>query len=152
MYAYENMPFGNMSILKALICCASTQSHQDHHCLFTELLDTAENSNIQDRPWSDYGKCPKISKTLFIHVLFWPKFSFLCIFLKIHRGMVNSVDPEQTALIWICTVSICHFVRNFGVPNVRTFTVKTLTGWYGPVLFAQEAALVIPACPFLVLW
>ena len=49
------------------------------------------------------------------------------LFLKMFSGMVNSVDPNQTApwssLIWICTVGICHFVRNFDVQNFRTFTV-----------------------------
>ena len=49
------------------------------------------------------------------------------LFLKILSGMANSVDPHQTAprssLIWVCTVCMCHFVRNFGVRIFRTFTV-----------------------------
>ena len=47
--------------------------------------------------------------------------------LKIRIGMANSVDLDQTApsgsLIWVCTVCICHFIRNFGVRIFRTFTV-----------------------------
>ena len=29
----------------------------------------------------------------------------------------------RSSLIWVCTVCICHFVRNFGVQIFRTFTV-----------------------------
>ena len=44
--------------------------------------------------------------------------------LKMHRGMVNSIDPDLTApcLILVCTVCVCHFVRNFDVKNFRTFS------------------------------
>ena len=49
------------------------------------------------------------------------------LFLKILSGMVNSVDPDQTAprssLIRVYTVFIYNFVRNFGVRNFRTFTI-----------------------------
>ena len=47
------------------------------------------------------------------------------LFLKTLSGIANSVDPDQTAssLIWVCTVCICHFLRHFGVPNFRTFTL-----------------------------
>ena len=48
---------------------------------------------------------------------------FTQLFLKRPGGMVNSVDPNQTAPIWVCTVCISCFVRNFGVQNFRTFTV-----------------------------
>ena len=37
-----------------------------------------------------------------------------------HGGMANSEDPDQ---IWVCTICIWHFVRNFGVQNFRTFTI-----------------------------
>ena len=55
---------------------------------------------------------------------------FIQLFLKIHGGMANSVDPDQTApfrgsLIWVCTVCTCHFVRNFDVRNFRTFIVPS---------------------------
>ena len=50
------------------------------------------------------------------------------LFLNILNGMANSVDPDQTApsgssLIWVCTVCISHYIRNFGVQNFRIFTV-----------------------------
>ena len=50
-------------------------------------------------------------------------------FLKLHSGVANSADPDQTApeassLIWVYTICICHLVRNFGVQNFRTFTVE----------------------------
>ena len=32
----------------------------------------------------------------------------------------------ESNLIWVCTVCICHFVRNFGVQTFRTFTVCPL--------------------------
>ena len=47
------------------------------------------------------------------------KMSFLLfrqLFLNIFNGMANIVDPDQ-----IC---ICHFVRNFGVQNLRTLTIE----------------------------
>ena len=69
-----------------------------------------------------YCKFPKISNTL-LHT-FLPKFCFFTqLFLKILSGMVNSVDPDQTAHEEVCTVCICHFVRNFCELNFRTFTV-----------------------------
>ena len=40
------------------------------------------------------------------------------LFLKILSGMANSVSPR------VCTICLCHFVRNFGVWNFRTFTVN----------------------------
>ena len=43
-----------------------------------------------------YGKCPKLSNTLF-HT-FWSGLLFMQLFLKILCGMANSVDPDQTAL------------------------------------------------------
>ena len=44
-----------------------------------------------------YGKCPKISNTLFPTIL--AKILLLMhLFLKILSGMANSVDPDQTAL------------------------------------------------------
>ena len=42
-------------------------------------------------------------------ILFWPKFC---------------ADPD---LIWVCSVCICHFVRNFGVQNLRTFYLMPTT-------------------------
>ena len=61
-----------------------------------------------------YGKCPKILNALFHTFL---AFLFIQLFFKVLSGMANSVDPDQTKsnLIWICTVCLCHFVRNFGV-------------------------------------
>ena len=50
------------------------------------------------------------------------------LFLPILSGMVKCVDPDQTAssreVIWVCTACLCHFVRNFGVCNFRTYTEK----------------------------
>ena len=46
--------------------------------------------------------------------------------VKILSGMANSVDPNWSSLIWVCTVCICHFVGNFGVQKFRTFTIYTL--------------------------
>ena len=48
------------------------------------------------------------------------------LFFKIRNGIANSVDPDQTAPLGLlhqeqsdlCTVCICHFVRNFEVPNL----------------------------------
>ena len=44
----------------------------------------------------EYGKCSKISNTLF-HTFFGQKFTFMQLFLKIPSGMANSIDPDQTA-------------------------------------------------------
>ena len=53
---------------------------------------------------------PRLAELLF------PKFLlFMQLFLKIFSGRVNSVDSDQTALVWVCTVCMCHFVRKFGV-------------------------------------
>ena len=45
------------------------------------------------------------------------------LFLKIHSGIANSVDPDQTvhpcSLIRINTACLCHFVRHFCVKNFR---------------------------------
>ena len=43
-------------------------------------------------------------------------------FLKLLSGMADSVEPDLTAPL-VCTICICHFVRNFGVQNFRTFTI-----------------------------
>ena len=43
-----------------------------------------------------YGKCPKISNTLFQTSLA-ESLLFMQLSLKILSGMANSVDPEQTA-------------------------------------------------------
>ena len=43
-----------------------------------------------------YGKCPKISNTLFSTILAWIML-LMHLFLKILSGMANSVDPDQTA-------------------------------------------------------
>ena len=44
----------------------------------------------------EYGKCPKISNILF-HMFLAFSFLFIQLFIKILSGMVNSVDPDQTA-------------------------------------------------------
>ena len=86
---------------------------------------------------SVYGKCPKISNTLF-HTFLVYILLFLQLFLKILSGisgMANSVDLDQTApiirssLIWVHTVCICHFVRHFGVRNFRAFTIMYMSGF-----------------------
>ena len=43
-----------------------------------------------------YGKCPKISNTLF-HTFLAKILLFMQLFHKILSGMANSVDPDQTA-------------------------------------------------------
>ena len=48
--------------------------------------------------------------------------------LKIFSETANSVDPDQTApqgAVWSGSTlfAICHFVRNLGVQNFRTFTI-----------------------------
>ena len=52
------------------------------------------------------------------------------LYLKILSGMTNSADSDQTAprssLIWVCTICICHFVRQFGIQNSRTFNVQII--------------------------
>ena len=57
-------------------------------------------------------------------ILFW---LFMQWFLKILKGMANSVNSDQIAplgAVWSGTAfCICYFVRNFGVQNFRTFTV-----------------------------
>ena len=47
----------------------------------------------------DYGKCPKILKTIpyYLHVCL--NFAFYQLHLKIFNGMVKSVDPDQTASV-----------------------------------------------------
>ena len=65
-----------------------------------------------------YGKCPEISNTLF-HTFLALLLLFIQMLLKILSGKANKIDPDQTALIWVCTVCTCHFVRNFGVRNFR---------------------------------
>ena len=40
--------------------------------------------------------------------------------VKMFRGIVNSLGSDQSGL---CLLFSCHFVRNFGVRNFRTFTV-----------------------------
>ena len=43
---------------------------------------------------------------------------------KIHSGIANSADPDQTApsgrssLIWVCTICLCNFVTNFLVYQI----------------------------------
>ena len=54
---------------------------------------------------------------------------FMRMFLNVLSGMANSVDPDQTRLLLheqsdLGLHCICHFVRNFGVRNFRTFTVR----------------------------
>ena len=74
--------------------------------------------------WSEYSKCPIILNTL-LHT-FLAYFCFSCsffFFLKILSGMANSVDPDQTAPIWVYTVCKFHYVRHFGVQNFKIFTV-----------------------------
>ena len=44
------------------------------------------------------------------------------LFLKLHSGMANSVDPNQTDLDLHC--ALYHFVRNSGVHNFRTYLLK----------------------------
>ena len=43
-----------------------------------------------------YGKCPKISNTLF-HTFIGLNFAFYTGFRKILSGMANNVDPDWTA-------------------------------------------------------
>ena len=43
-----------------------------------------------------YGKCPKISNTLF-HTILAYILLFMQLSIKIICGMANSVDPDQTA-------------------------------------------------------
>ena len=68
--------------------------------------------------------------------LFWPKFCFWCsCFLKYlveWQTVQTPIRPllqEQSALV--CTVGICHFVRNLCVWKFRTFTVSTRAMWSG---------------------
>ena len=72
-----------------------------------------------------------MANVLNFRTLYYILFCFLCsCFLKILSGMANSVDPDQTApsgLIRVITVCMCHFVRQFGVQNFRTFTALTLS-------------------------
>ena len=63
--------------------------------------------------------------------------------LKIPGGMTNRTDTDQTALIWICTVCICHFVRNKMyefVQSFRTFTVNFI-----PSVFYADVGLTVEA-------
>ena len=74
----------------------------------------------------DYDKCPKILNTFNIPYFFFLNFAFYAVFFlrKILSEMANSVDPELwSSLIWVCTVCIYHFDRNFGVQNFKTFTI-----------------------------
>ena len=73
-----------------------------------------------------YGKCQ--FRTL-CSILFRPKFFFSCsCYLKYLKWNGKQCRPwsdcsSGSSLIWVCTVCICHFVRNFGVSNFRAFTV-----------------------------
>ena len=80
----------------------------------------------------------------FIPNFFCLNFAFLQLYLKIHSGMANNVDPDQTAQGLHCLHN--HFVRNFGVRNFWTFTVVTYHGvWTGCVgghIFASSRHFV----------
>ena len=70
----------------------------------------------------DHSPCSKKKNRKLYPIFFGLNFVFVLfmqLLLKILTGMENRVDPEQTApsLIWVCTVCICHSVRNFGVRN-----------------------------------
>ena len=56
------------------------------------------NEYPQDTFWNNnnYGKCPKISNTLFQSIL-GKILLFMHLFFKIPSGMAKSVDPDQTA-------------------------------------------------------
>ena len=60
-----------------------------------------------------------------IILIFLPCVLLCCCFLKYSVEWQNSVDWSgcSFSLIWVCTLCICHFIRNFGVQNFQTFTI-----------------------------
>ena len=68
----------------------------------------------------------KFFKNFIPHVL-GLNFTFDAVFLKILEYHTQcrcwSDCSIRSSLIWVCTVCICHFVRNFSVQNFRTFTM-----------------------------
>ena len=72
------------------------------------------------------------------------------VFLKILSGEVNSVDPDQTALIWVCTVCICCFIGNFGIQNFRIFTVNFMNrlNKTKSAIFVDLMRFLVPKNPF----
>ena len=81
--------------------------------------------------------------TLF-HTFLTYSLLFMQLFLKIPSGMANSVAPDQTAPEGFCTVCTCHFVKNFGLWNFRTFTVSSKGyGWNLAHLNSSFGILII---------
>ena len=67
------------------------------------------------------------------------------LFLRILSGIAKSVDPDQSSLIRVGTVCICHFVRNFGVQNFRTFAIYfyLCQGFYSHVVILTATHVLI---------
>ena len=79
-------------------------------------------SNIVLKLKKIYGKCPKISNTL-IYTFLGPKLCFLYL-VEWQQFRLWSDCSSRSSLIWVYTVCICHFVRNFGVRKFRIFIVQ----------------------------
>ena len=84
-----------------------------------------------------YGKCPEITNTVFhIHTAFHTFlthffFFFFFFFFAFTQLFLSGIAPVYTlirllrsSVIFVYTVGICHFVRNFGIRNFRTFTMR----------------------------
>ena len=58
-------------------------------------------------------------------ILFWPKFCcfFFFFFFCAVVFKILSVWVFMSSLIWVYTVCICHFVRNFSEQNLSTFSI-----------------------------
>ena len=91
---------------------------------YSNFLDKSRSSRMY------YSKCPKNLDTF--SIFFWIKFCFLCscFFKCLMEWQCRpwSDCSFRSSLIWVCTFCIWHFVRNFGVRNLRTFPVFQILG------------------------
>ena len=76
-------------MLKLILVFISYPKYWDRQ---TDRPKAPDKDSLQDT----YGKCPKISNTLF-HTILASILLFMLLLLKILSGMANSVDPDQTA-------------------------------------------------------
>ena len=89
-----------------------------------------------------YGKCPKISNTLF-HTILAYILLFMQLFLNIHSGIANSVNPYQTALMRLLFMQlflkILSGIGNSVDPDQTLLQRQSYLGLYRMhILFCQK--------------